>query len=372
MTPENLIGRLRIRPGAPQPVVCERPMVAQALLDRVTGDRRAALLPDLLATLFTMCAHAQRSTARRAVLAALGLADPAADAARDGLAIGLHVAREHLQRLAIDLPSLAPVDGLATDPGWLRDAPVMGLPAAPTAYDLGALQAAASALPGWLGRRLFGGSAADWLAGWEAEGGDWLARWCRSSAHPAARWLAAVRADAERTEWPCVPFDPLSAGEQAMREFAVEVDTLTGFAERPLWHGAPAETGTWTRVAGDDPVRNAWQRLGSRLADLARIAGGHLPAIGALRLADGEGIAWTEMSRGLLMHWVRLADGERDPATARAQRYRVIAPTEWNFHPDGAFARLVGSGRLDAAQLRLAAATLDPCVGFSIGAEHPG
>jgi Ni,Fe-hydrogenase I large subunit len=180
-----------------------------------------------------------------------------------------------------------------------------------------------------------------------------------------------VRAEAQRIEWACAPFDPLNAGEQDKREFAVAVDTLTGFAERPLWHGAPAETGTWTRAAGADPARNAWQRLGSRLADLARIAAGRLPAAGALRLADGEGIAWTEMSRGLLVHWVRLADDERDPTTARAQRYRVIAPTEWNFHPDGAFARLAGSGRLDAARLRLAAATLDPCVGFTIETENP-
>jgi len=72
-------------------VVGERPTVGRALLDRVTAGRRAALLPDLLATAFTVSKHAQRSTARRAVLAALGLVEPAADAAAaaaDGSPVG--------------------------------------------------------------------------------------------------------------------------------------------------------------------------------------------------------------------------------------------------------------------------------------------
>ena len=43
--------------------------------------------------------------------------------------------------------------------------------------------------------------------------------------------------------------------------------------------------------------------------------------------------------------------------------YRVLAPTEWNFHPDGALARAVAAlapDDLDAA--RLLAAAYDPCV----------
>lgn len=366
MSLDALAGRLRIRPSRLPAVVCERPMVTQALLDRVTTDRRAALLPDLLATLFTVCAQAQRSTARRAVLAALGLADPPADAARDLLAIGLHVAREHLQRLAFDLPTHVAVDAAPADVGWLRDAPVMGLPVSPTAYDLGALQAAAAALPGWLGRRLFGRDPVEWLVGWRDGGGDWLADWCAGHDHPATRWLDAVRDDARRIAWPCEPLPVAAADEGTLRRLAVEIDTRAGFAERPLWNGAPAETGPWTRRAESDRVATAWDRLGSRLADLARIACGRMPAIGSLAVADGEGLAWTEMSRGLLMHWVRLAPGERDPGTARADRYRVVAPTEWNFHPDGAFSRWVAGAGLDARALRLATATLDPCVGFVV------
>ena len=53
-----------------------------------------------------------------------------------------------------------------------------------------------------------------------------------------------------------------------------------------------------------------------------------------------------------------------------AAAYRVLAPTEWNFHPHGALAEALRSRRLDATQARLAAAALDPCIHFDI-AEEP-
>ena len=113
-----------------------------------------------------------------------------------------------------------------------------------------------------------------------------------------------------------------------------------------------------------------WHRLGARLADLVHLALGDGLACGACTLGPGEGIAWTEMSRGLLVHWVRLEDGPQAPDTARAAAYRVLAPTEWNFHPHGALAEALRSRRLHAAQARLAAAALDPCIRFDI-AEEP-
>jgi Ni,Fe-hydrogenase I large subunit len=51
--------------------------------------------------------------------------------------------------------------------------------------------------------------------------------------------------------------------------------------------------------------------------------------------------------------------------------YRIVAPTEWNFHPQGALATaLVGAPAGDAAAARLAALrlvnSLDPCVNCSV------
>ena len=59
----------------------------------------------------------------------------------------------------------------------------------------------------------------------------------------------------------------------------------------------------------------------------------------------------------------------------RVARYVIVAPTEWNFHPQGAFSgELVGSAaatRDEALMLaRRLALSLDPCVNFEVVVEH--
>ena len=348
MTPDALAGRLRLRPGERPPIVCERPMVGAALLGRLTEGRRAALVPDLLASVFTLGATAQRSTSRRAVQAALGVIVGTQDAA----AIAWHTARDHLQRFALDLPTHASGNHAGVPPlAWLRDAPTT-----------------LAALAEWLPQRLFGMPVDRWLARWQRDGGAWWSEWCSQSDHPVAQWADAVRATACAFTLECRALDPFDDGDAGWRELGAKLDADPHFAEMPLWRGAPAETGPWTRAGHADAVRTVWDRLGARLADVARIASGVPLACGAVQLADRIGLAWTEMSRGLLVHWIEL-DADRE----RVARYRVLAPTEWNFHPDGSFGRRVAAAAAsDAASLRLAAAALDPCVAFDIevGASH--
>src|SRR5512139_3320336 len=364
-----LAGRLCLAPGTATPVRCERPMVGAALMRRLTEGRRAALLPDLVGTVFTLCASAQRGTARRAVAAALGLPAPD-DAAlqKEARWLAMATAREHLQRLALDLPAGLPQAGVGAGGTWLRDAPVLALStqAAPTGA---AVQQAAAALPGWLERRLFGMPPAVWLQRWRDGHGAWLQTWAQGHDHDVARWLAAVQDRAQALAWPCRPLAVLDEGAAGLEAIAASLREDETFAERPRWRGLPAETGPWTRHATPEPIdgtTSAWQRLGSRLADLAALAIGALPAIGAVQARRGEGLAFSEMSRGLLMHWVQLDDADAGPDRARVARFRVLAPTEWNFHPDGALARLLGSGRTDAGGTRLAALALDPCIHFDL------
>jgi Ni,Fe-hydrogenase I large subunit len=69
------------------------------------------------------------------------------------------------------------------------------------------------------------------------------------------------------------------------------------------------------------------------------------------------------MARGLLLHWVQLDH------RGAVSGYRLVAPTEWNFHPQGALAqalRALQPQDLDSA--RLLAAAFDPCVQCSIEA----
>jgi Ni,Fe-hydrogenase I large subunit len=78
-------------------------------------------------------------------------------------------------------------------------------------------------------------------------------------------------------------------------------------------------------------------------------------------------VGWAETARGLVVHRVRL-NGDR------VAGYRIVAPTEWNFHPEGAFAqgarRIEGEARAIEAKVQRLVASLDPCVGVRYEARH--
>jgi Ni,Fe-hydrogenase I large subunit len=78
----------------------------------------------------------------------------------------------------------------------------------------------------------------------------------------------------------------------------------------------------------------------------------------------GEGIAVVRTARGLLMHHVRLAE-------EKVTEYQIVAPTEWNFHPQGAFVQdlrglLVPDGERLKQFAHIEAMSLDPCVAYEI------
>jgi Ni,Fe-hydrogenase I large subunit len=151
------------------------------------------------------------------------------------------------------------------------------------------------------------------------------------------------------------------------------------FCAAPIWQGEPAETGAVARkvehsllaawIAGRG--RGSGARQLARLLELAELpqhlrgglaSGGRAEVIRAWPLGDNAGMAGVETSRGLLIHVVRLKDG-------KIADYRIVAPTEWNFHPAGplaqALARLETGASLEAAA-RLVSQSLDPCVAYAV------
>ncbi len=74
-----------------------------------------------------------------------------------------------------------------------------------------------------------------------------------------------------------------------------------------------------------------------------------------------QAMAWCEMARGLLVHVVSL------DARGRVDDYRVLAPTEWNFHPDNSLGQAVRSlPEGDCGHARLLGAAFDPCVACEV------
>ena len=144
------------------------------------------------------------------------------------------------------------------------------------------------------------------------------------------------------------------------------------FTARPDWLGQPCFTGPLARrpLFGTGLLAHllaAEMDLAASLADMRD----SLDALGeddgqAIDDVSGEGLGVVEAARGRLVHYLRLDQG-------RVRDCRILAPTEWNFHPDGLLSRgLVGAPAPADADfaLRLLITALDPCVEFTLTVHH--
>jgi hypothetical protein len=250
-----------------------------------------------------------------------------------------------------------------------------GAPLSRAGGAIAADEATHQALACWLAERWLGMPVVQWLSRWESDGADWAADWCERAPGPLAALLRGVRdvarsASAAGPAWlaqgDVPPQLTALAPQLAQRCEFTAADTIV------------PDTGPWSRRLDPQPARahNAWVRLTSRLTDLLRLTapgGERWLCSGALHIAPGEGLAWSEMARGVLVHWVRL---ESAPGGPRVADCRVLAPTDLNFHPRGVLARALAFTRDDAVadacepavaeRARVLAAAFDPCLHFEI------
>jgi hypothetical protein len=370
-----LAGALRVAPGAPLPLALQSSR--QDWAPRLARGQPASALPGLVASLFNLCSHAHRLCAQLAIEAAA----PGLILAPQQVAQRLRTetAQEHIRRIGLDWPRL-----LAAESGSAATAragaahaalqrcpllrPTPTWPADPWGATLRWLQDDALQMP-----------ATTWLRAWQACGADWLHDWSRR--HPG--WLPAL-VHAARAFDTVAPLDPacaLRAHAQAegQRQLSAALSLQPGFALHPVWHGTCAHTGSWSRL--NDPSADArhtpWALLGSRIAELIRLCQPDAPgqsgadwlSFGSVSTGQQQGMAWVEMARGLLVHQVEI---EGSGGEARVAACRVLAPTEWNFHPQGEVAQRVAD--MDASRpaedterrVRLLMAAFDPCVPFEV------
>ncbi|HSC97800.1 MAG TPA: nickel-dependent hydrogenase large subunit, partial [Casimicrobiaceae bacterium] len=229
---------------------------------------------------------------------------------------------------------------------------------------------------------IYGALPAAWHALRDA---DDLCAWADAGATMPARLLGVLFDTMPQLARSDVALMPLSDREALMRAIVPALDRQPEFSRAPTWEGTPVETGALARMRSHPLVAAVAARNGNsvatrmvaRLAELAMLlldlADASLDErptswVHSLALASGEGLGAVQTARGLLLHRVRLADG-------RVAHYQIIAPTEWNFHPDGALVRglrgLVGDDREMLGQAaRLAVQALDPCVACTIEIGH--
>ena len=294
-------------------VASERPAIAPRLRGRAADDA-VRLVP----LLFALCGHAQGRAAALALAAARGGECPA----RLDAAVQQEVLREHLWRWLLDLP---PVLGEAA----MREEFVM---------------------------------AARWVTGGQREELGALLSGPRMD--ELRRHLADIE---DATDY--VPRLLPSLDARASLVLWPRLDAE--FCLTPHWQGGAAETGAFARRQGRVGKMAAAfaARWLARLEELQDWASGDekVGAGGTASAAStetGRGRALVETARGVLMHEIVL-DGDR------IADYFIVAPTEWNFHPNGPLpAWLIGRDAKDRDAVQAfaarAVAALDPCVRWEL------
>ncbi len=343
---------------------------------RVAIGRRPVEAAALLPALFAICGHAQG----RAAIAALRAADAKTEETADPAAwsVPLEAVQETFWRLLIDLPKalgLAPEAAVVAAARATVSRTIGALRPAPA--DAGtALADAASALAALARDHVFGSDGDAWLADTDLDAFD---RWRDAAATLPARALKRVVEGARslgRSDTALMP-----GLDDALWQSAVLPALQRGpaFAQAPTWDGQPVETGALARMHTHPLVaalvgrdgQNASTRIAARLIELADVlsalrrgVAGPERWVRAWPLGAGGGVAAVQTARGLLLHYARLDDG-------RVGAYRIVAPTDWNFHPEGALANGLRGAEADdepalLAQARLAVLALDPCVGYRV------
>ncbi len=343
---------LRLRAGriAGVDIASTRPDIASSLLQGRRIEEAQAAVP----LLFSVCARSQAAASRLACAAAVGLAPDTTSLAQARAALAEETLRETAWQL------------LLHQPRWMNEAPTPEATAAARAAqawrwgdDAAQRQTTPSAA---IAQGIFGSTAHAWLQ--RASWSDVVA-WAAAGETAAARYLHGLATVESNThadaQTPLLP--PPTPGWLA--EVATAAAADPAYARAPLWQGRPAETGALARLQaeallGVAPSRPVARHV-ARLQELALLLDGRWqPGLGAMTLAPGSGVAWADNARGLLVHHVQL-DGDR------VRLYRIVAPTEWNFHPQGALATgLVDAPVADATAARQRALrlinSLDPCV----------
>ena len=363
---KNIEGRIRIELGpGTEPHVrisAQRPLAAAQLFAGKSPAETVATLP----LLYNVCGMAQAQAAVSAIEQALDLTAPPDTHRARHLLVLFETAREHLARVLLDWPALFGFDRPRSDLGWLgrllptlRNALGDGRtdpfqPGATARPDPAPLKTEIARLERILESDILGIAPRRWLA---LAGTGPLATWARTNDAIAARSVTFQldRGWAEQGQATCRPL-PQPLDRARLADALAQAET-TGFVARPVWEQQPRETGPLARQLDHPLVQAVRDRFGdgllarwvARLVELAAlpqrlraVLNGNEPIPDATAPSSGEGLA----ARGRLHHRVVLG-------SERIRDYQILAPTEWNFHPEGMAAQALAAIRVQDGEQRM-------------------
>ncbi|MCB1756556.1 MAG: hypothetical protein KDJ38_13620 [Gammaproteobacteria bacterium] len=331
---------------------------------RVFEGKPVADVLEMMPLLFNICGQAQSVTAIRAIESARQTPAAVAVERQRDILVALESLREHLWRFLISWPALC---GLAPQTDKLAGIH-QRMMALQTALNPGRCL---TTKPGLEQTPLTGDAL---LQDWQTV----------NSAIGSVIKTGAGGDHAETFPWLWPLTDPVgfNTGELSMKalpelaedRLAQAFASQEDFAARPQLDGEVFETGPWARQRNHPALTRVkeqyglgiYTRLVARLVEIAGLQAQVTQILQGEQTETGQraglGIAQLEAVRGRLIHAVGL-DGDR------ISRYRILAPTEWNFHPQGIAMRLLasldtGPGLKNRAEWVIQA--IDPCVGYDI------
>jgi coenzyme F420-reducing hydrogenase alpha subunit len=344
---------------------------------------------DTIPLLFALCGNAQAYAALQACRAALDIAaNPDMDAARDML-VRLETLREHAWRILLDWPGFL---DLASDKKALaallkfdalfkrnlfRHGEAFKLDSR-LDIDIAQLTRLINELETLIDATIFNDQLAGFLQlNTEQQLRNWMGQ---NDALPAnllnylynQDWAAAGQNDIA-----CLP----ELGTNALNKQMQQQDSAS-FSHAPHWQGCCFEATLLNRQISQPLVADLHNhyknglltRMLARLMEIALVPSqlrqllvqitdkADLPSMNAPN--EGIGLAQVQAARGLLIHRLELHQG-------RVCDYCIVAPTEWNFHPEGVVAE--GLKQLQAEnsndlqrQAELFISAVDPCVQYAL------
>ncbi|NIA02632.1 MAG: hypothetical protein GWO88_00220 [Planctomycetia bacterium] len=364
-------------------VTSSRPLHAAKIFIGKTPEQ----VMDIIPLLFNICGVAQSRAALSSIQNQLDIkADPELEKARDIMVLAEN-AKEHLLRIFLDWPELFEQDLELENLAYVGqllmqfkqslfyDGQAFKLESKMNTELLRAREAV-SELESYLKDNVFCMPTRQWL---EILTFDDLSQWAKQCFGIAAETLHIICEQGwtyqGTTQCRQLPYLGAKQLEQIF-----ESDDVEDFIAAPQWQGHCHETSALTRQI-DQPLIKALHeefytglitRWAARLIEIARIPAQmsdlldqiHNPATNGLTSSGQNGIADVEAARGRLIHRVTINCG-------LISNYQILAPTEWNFHPQGLIKESLKSiTAKDKDEWKHLASLLinaiDPCVGYQL------
>jgi len=350
---------------------------------------------ELIPLLYSVCGTAQAYTAMSACQQAMGeVMNPCVNAAQQ-LLVGFETTREHLWRILLDWPKFVNNhDQSGNYAARLTDLiPISKqvLFFAGNAFSLDArLNPDNAQYHAYLTKRIdeideiltgqiFSISAQEWLNSFHNKEID---TWLHNSNTIASQLLAQIlHMGWEQAGNNSIAFMPELDATKLEKQF--RQSDITQFIEQPSWDERCYETNSLQRMHNHPILRELQAQYGNglfirlvarlvELAELPQLLREQLRQITtdtyieplATSTGKGYGLAQVEAARGRLIHWVKLSDNT-------VEDFRILAPTEWNFHPQGVAVEGLKNIPADSndvykAQAELWLNAIDPCVSYEL------